>query len=79
MTTEARCEIKCEHCGIWIPSPIQFGDKESFFGCDLIGNTLECMSCGEMTGCNKENMCFDCRNSEGLVVHEEGKDAFKSG
>jgi len=51
-------QIKCLNpsCGTWFPSPIFFGDTESFDSSMLEGNTVQCSSCGSMTPCNKENM-----------------------
>ena len=49
-------EIRCQHCSKWFPSPIMFGDDESFDTSMLIGNTVTCAHCRRMTGCNKENM-----------------------
>jgi len=51
-------EIKCTNpkCGAWFPSPIFFGDINSFDTSLLIGNSVQCPVCGKMTGCNKENM-----------------------
>lgn len=50
--------IKCLNadCGVWFPSPIFFGDTESFDTSTLIGNVVKCPKCGSMTPCNKENM-----------------------
>jgi hypothetical protein len=49
-------EIKCTHCGEWFPSPISFGDINSFDSSLMEGNLAQCHSCKKMTGCNKENM-----------------------
>lgn len=51
-----RGEIQCLSCKTWAPSPIQFGDSESFMSSTLIGNRFRCHSCGAMAPCNKENM-----------------------
>ncbi len=48
--------IRCAHCGHWIPSPIAFGDIETFDASTLIGNQVQCPKCSHMTGCDKENM-----------------------
>ncbi|MFV9631733.1 MAG: hypothetical protein ACNYWM_11780 [Methanosarcinales archaeon] len=71
-----RCEIRCLNCNKLFPSPIQFGGIKSFLSSDLIGNKAQCPFCGLMTDCNKNNMLFDQRDSEGRVHHEEGKDTF---
>jgi len=51
-------EIKCTNpkCGKWFTSPIFFGDMNSFDTSTLVGNTVQCPYCRDMTGCNKENM-----------------------
>lgn len=51
-------EIKCSNpsCNSWFPSPIFFGDMNSFDTSMLIGNKAQCPKCNKMTGCNKENM-----------------------
>jgi predicted RNA-binding Zn-ribbon protein involved in translation (DUF1610 family) len=51
-------DIRCEHCREWFPSPIGFGESESFESSTmvLIGNQVQCPKCGKMTGCDKENM-----------------------
>ena len=76
MTNNVRCEIRCLNCNKWFPSPIQFGDANSFFSSDTSGNKAQCPYCRLMTDCNKDNMLFDQRDSEGRVHHEEGKDTF---
>lgn len=60
------CEIRCEHCGAWFQSPMQFGNADAFFGSVLLGNQVQCRHCGKMGGCNKENMRFRAEN-EGFV------------
>lgn len=64
-------EIKCLNCGTWFPSPIFFGDINSFDTSIMSGNSAQCPHCHKMTGCNKENM---------RVISEEGgfrgKDTF---
>ncbi|MDT3497169.1 hypothetical protein NLU03_22965 [Bacillus toyonensis] len=49
-------EIQCTKCKTWFPSPIFFGDMNSFDTSILVGNTVSCPSCGNMVKCNKENM-----------------------
>jgi hypothetical protein len=77
MLQKTKCQIKCLNCKSWLSSPIQFGDATSFFGSYLAGNKAQCYHYGKMTDCNKDNMLFDERNSEGKVIHEEGKYTFK--
>ena len=76
MSNNVRCEIRCSNCNKWFPSPIQFGDAKSFFSSYTSGNKAQCPNCRLMTDCNKDNMLFDQRDSEGRVYHEEGKDTF---
>lgn len=51
-------EIKCTNCDTWFPSPIFFGDLNSFDTSTLTGNLVQCPNpkCNKMVGCNKENM-----------------------
>ena len=51
-------EVKCLNpkCGKWSPSPIFFGDINSFDSSIMYGNQAQCSNCGAMTPCNKENM-----------------------
>ena len=63
MSKVNQIEIRCSHCSTWFPSPIFFGDSESFETSTMYGNTVSCPSCGKMTSCNKENM---------RVRHEKG-------
>jgi hypothetical protein len=62
----ATCEIRCEHCGTWFKSPIQFGNNEAFFTSTLVGNAVTCRACRRESGCNKENMRFRA-DDEGFV------------
>lgn len=55
MSKTKSIEIRCEHCRKWFPSPIFFGDSESFDTSVLFANKAQCRHCGKMTGCNKEN------------------------
>lgn len=55
--------IRCLHCREWFPSPIFFGDSESFDTATLFGNLAQCPHCGKMTGCNKNN--FRARFEDG--------------
>jgi hypothetical protein len=48
--------VRCGHCQAWIPSPVYFSESETFDTSTLLGNQLQCRSCGELTACNKENM-----------------------
>jgi DNA-directed RNA polymerase subunit RPC12/RpoP len=63
MSQVNQVEIRCLNCGLWFPSPIYFGDSDSFDTSTLIGNQAQCPHCGRMTGCNKENM---------RVYHQKG-------
>jgi DNA-directed RNA polymerase subunit RPC12/RpoP len=49
-------EIKCTNCNNWFPSPIFFGDINSFDSSIMEGNRAQCPHCDKMTDCNKENM-----------------------
>lgn len=49
-------EIPCAGCGAVIRSRIRFSRRDQFDTAILIGNLLECSSCGEMTACDKTNM-----------------------
>lgn len=62
----ATCEIRCEHCRTWFPSPMQFTNGPAFFTSTLIGNTVGCPNCHRDSGCNKENMRF--RDKDGGFV-----------
>ncbi len=55
MSKTKSIEIRCEYCHQWLPSPIFFGDSESFDTSILFANRAQCPHCHEMTGCNKEN------------------------
>ena len=76
MKSKVSCEIRCLKCGKWFPSAIGFGSYEAFASSSLAGNLQKCAYCGEMTGCNKENMRFDERKDDGRVYIDEGKDTF---
>jgi hypothetical protein len=49
-------QIHCGNCGGWFNSPFFFSDLTSFDTAMLIGNSLQCPQCGEMTDCTEENM-----------------------
>ena len=49
-------EIRCKDCGTWFPAPITFVGTDSFDTSTLIGNEVQCPSCGTAAGCDKENM-----------------------
>jgi hypothetical protein len=55
MAKTIEISIRCLHCHQWFPSPIFFGDSESFSTATLFGNLAQCRHCGKMTECNKEN------------------------
>ncbi len=58
MSRGTEIQILClnDSCATWFPSPISFGDMESFDSSMLVGNSVQCPKCGKMTPCNKENM-----------------------
>ncbi len=60
--------IRCKNCGKWFPSPIFFGDSDSFDTSMLIGNQAQCRNCGKMTGCDKENIRVRYESGEGGFV-----------
>lgn len=55
-------EIKCTNCNSWFPSPIFFGDINSFDTSTMAENSVQCPKCEKMTGCNKENARVVSRN-----------------
>jgi DNA-directed RNA polymerase subunit RPC12/RpoP len=55
MAKTIKVSIRCLHCGKEFPSPIGYGDSETFDTAQVYGNTVTCPYCGKMTGCNKEN------------------------
>lgn len=63
MAKTKEISIRCLHCHQWFPSPIFFGDSESFSTATLFANQAQCRHCGKMTGCNKEN--FRARFEDG--------------
>lgn len=56
MSTVKTIEIYCNECDKWFPSPIFFGDLNSFDTSMIEGNKVQCPYHGGMIGCNKENM-----------------------
>lgn len=48
--------FKCKICGGEHPSPIAFGDKESFESSGISGNSFDCPKIGEAAIYNKEDM-----------------------
>ena len=50
--------VICTNCRAVFPSPIAFGDRESFETSKLEKNTVTCPKCGAVVPCNKENMIF---------------------
>lgn len=66
-----RMELQCLSCKTWFPSPIQFGDSESFESSFLSGNQFGCPVCKSSVPCNKENMRFTRADGKGGWV---GKD-----
>ena len=63
MAKTKEISIRCLNCRQWFPSPIYFGDRESFDTSILFGNIAECPHCGKMTACNTEN--FRARFDDG--------------
>ena len=49
-------EIRCEHCRQWFPSPVVYGDDESFDTATLVADTVTCSRCGRETGCDQANV-----------------------
>jgi len=62
----ANTAVKCRHCECVFPSPIQFGDNESFNSATLQGNLTNCPKCGKITGIDKE----DLMQSAPIYLHE---------
>lgn len=58
-------QVRCVYCAAWVPSPIVFGETETFDTAMMAGNLLKCQACGKMTACNKENI----RWRAGQTVH----------
>ena len=54
----AQTLVVCKKCNAIFPSPMQFGDRQSFETSTLKGNTVSCPKCGNMVPCEKENMIF---------------------
>jgi len=54
----AQTLVVCKQCSAVFPSPIVFGDRESFETSTLIGNIVTCPKCGSAVPCDKENMIF---------------------
>ncbi len=54
----AQTLVVCKNCSAVFPSPIAFGDRQSFETSTLEGNTVTCPKCGAVVPCNKENMIF---------------------
>lgn len=48
--------VKCRHCGNEWPSPIQFGNIESFNSVTLKGNKTTCPNCGNTTWLDKSGL-----------------------
>ena len=71
---EVICELRCQCCGEWIRSELQFGDAESYFTSTTDANFQICPICRKMTGMNKPNMRFGERRSDGRATYVEGED-----
>ncbi len=67
-------EIDCATCKAAIRSPIRFDWKVPFDSSTLLGNQLQCPSCGKMTACDKENMRVVYQDGSGLVSGFVGHD-----
>ncbi len=68
------CEVRCLHCGNWFSSPIHFREAESFFNSELRGSKQYCFNCQKWTDCNKDNMRFGERKTDGSVTYVLSKD-----
>lgn len=56
MSKTKTLEIKCSNCDTWFPSPIVFGDMNTFDVALVSGNKVQCPKCAKIVDCNKENM-----------------------
>ena len=56
MSKTKSLKIRCLNCGKWFDSPIFLGDMKTFDSTTMYGNIVQCVHCGGMTRCNKENM-----------------------
>jgi hypothetical protein len=65
MTRVHQIEIRCRHCRNWFPSPVVFGDDESFDTATLTADTVTCSHCGRETGCDPQNVRVRSEESEG--------------
>ena len=76
MPEETPCQIKCNACGQWADSRVQFTKADAFFNSALIGKTVICTWCGEETVCSIENMRFyERKNGVCIGTFVEGKNA----
>jgi hypothetical protein len=79
MTDLTPCEIRCTVCDQWANSRIQFDTAKAFFTSTLVGTTVRCNWCGEITPCGIGNMRFyEQKDGKGIGTYIEGKDAFMS-
>ncbi len=67
-------EIDCAGCGAVLRSAFKFRRRDRFDLAIVIGNKLRCLSCGEMTACDKENMRVVYEDGSGLVSGFVGHD-----
>lgn len=74
MTNEPAGKIRCLNCKKWFPSPIKFGNVNVLDSSTLIGNKVKCPHCGKWTYCDKENMHFAERTSNGKMIFRDGED-----
>jgi hypothetical protein len=63
MSEVKELHIRCIKCNEWINIPILFSDFVSLITSKLEGEQVECLHCGEKTGCNKENMQFRAKDA----------------
>jgi hypothetical protein len=66
MAKTQEISIRCQYCRQWFPSPIFFGDSQSFDTATLFNNKAQCHHCHKMTGCDKEN--FRARFEDGGFI-----------
>lgn len=71
MTETSITEYKCNACNRWYPSPIAFGDPQSFSSATIEGNITTCPK-GHKVTINKDNMRFRYKDGKELCI--EGKD-----
>jgi hypothetical protein len=60
--------ILCGHCNTRFPSPIMFGDVQTFESATTAGNIAQCPRCRTMINCNKDNMSYVLADDSGGSV-----------